>query len=238
MTIIPALDIIDGNAVRLTGGDYEVKKVYYKNALEAALMFDDAGFGRLHLVDLDGAKNRRVVNLKVLETISSKTSLQIDFGGGVSTLEDVQAILNAGASQCTVGSIAARSPALFKEWISETGAEKFLVGADVLHERIRVSGWLEDGGISLFEFLEMMIQMGLKEFFCTDIAKDGMMKGPALNLYKKILEKFPDIFLIASGGITSMEDVLNLERIGCNGAIIGKAIYEKSLSLEQLARFK
>lgn len=238
MTIIPAIDIIEGAAVRLTGGDYQRKKVYYNDPLEAAKLFEDSGLKRLHLVDLDGAKNKKVTNLSVLEKIAAHTSLQIDFGGGVKTIEDVKMIFDAGASQCTIGSLAVKNPELLKKWIEEFGGEKFLVGADVLNNQIRVSGWLEDGGISLFDFLEKMMTMRLNEFFCTDISKDGKMKGPAVDLYKKVIKRFPSIQLIASGGVVTVDDLMALKNAGCSGAIVGKAIYEKTISIKELSNFK
>lgn len=237
MTIIPALDIINGNAVRLSEGDFDTRKIYFEDCLEAARMFEDAGLSRLHLVDLDGAKNKKVTNLKVLEDIASKTTLKIDFGGGVSTIEDVKSIFDAGAFQCTVGSLAVRSPETLSKWIGQFGADRFLIGADVLNEQIRISGWLEDGGIELFSFLQSMMALGLNEFFCTDISKDGMMAGPSIDLYKKVLERFSGIKLIASGGVTTMNDLHALREIGCTGAIIGKAIYEKTISLKELSDF-
>lgn len=234
MTIIPAIDIIDGHAVRLTGGDFAQKKVYSTDCLSLAKTFEDAGLKRLHLVDLDGAKNKKISNLKVLERIALSTSLQIDFGGGVSSEDDVSSILNAGATQCTVGSIAAKEPDTFSLWIEKFGAAKFLVGADVLHEKIKISGWQEDGGISLFDFLERMRSAGLNEFFCTDISKDGMLQGPAIGLYKKVINRFPGIKLIASGGVSTLADLLKLKETGCSGAIVGKAIYEQKISLKEL----
>lgn len=237
MTIIPAIDIIDGAAVRLTGGDYKQKKVYYEDPLEAALQFEDAGIKRLHLVDLDGAKLQKITNIHVLELIASHTSLEIDYGGGVTSRKDVLDIYNAGAKQCTIGSLAVKYPEILADWVQEFGAEKFLIGADVLREQIRISGWLEAGGISLFEFLNMMTEMGISEFFCTDISKDGKMSGPSVNLYKRILAKYPDIHLIASGGVVTLDDLRALKQVGCSGAIIGKAIYEKTISLKELKEF-
>lgn len=237
MTIIPALDIINGNAVRLSEGNFDTTKIYFKDCLEAARMFEDAGLTRLHMVDLDGAKNKKVTNLKVLEEIASQTKLKIDFGGGVSSSQDVESIFNAGAYQCTVGSLAVKNAETLAAWVDEFGAERFLIGADVLNERIRISGWLEDGGVGLFNFLQSMIGIGLKEFFCTDISKDGMMAGPSTGLYQKVINRFPDIKLIASGGVTTLKDLIELRKIGCSGAIIGKAIYEKTISLKELSDF-
>ncbi len=238
MIVIPAIDIIGGKAVRLSGGDFNEKKVYHDDPADVARLFDDAGFTRLHLVDLDGAKNKKITNLKILEKVSQVTDLQIDFGGGVGTFRDVQDVLNAGASQCTVGSMAAKQPDVFAGWVEHFGADKFLVGADVLDETIKISGWLEDTGIPLFTFLEDMQQLGIKEFFCTDISKDGMMQGPSVELYKKIIQNFKDIRLIASGGITSVADLDELKAAGCSGAIVGKAIYEKQIPIKALSEFQ
>lgn len=238
MIIIPALDIMDGNVVRLSKGDFNTRKVYFEDCLEAARMFEAAGLERLHLVDLDGAKNKKVTNLRVLEKIASQTKLKVDFGGGVSSEDDVRSILNAGAMQCTVGSVAAREPHTMQQWVDEFGAEKLLIGADVMGERIRISGWLEDGGVFLFDFLTKMTGMGLNEFFCTDISKDGMMQGASVDLYERILAHFSGIKLIASGGVATMDDLYALKKIGCSGAIVGKAIYEQTIRLDELSTFK
>lgn len=238
MVIIPALDIIDGKAVRLSAGDFNEKKIYHDDPVDVAKSFDEAGFKRLHLVDLDGARNKKITNLIVLEKISKATKLIIDFGGGVNSMNDVQDVLNAGASQCTIGSFAAKQPQVFGDWIEKFGADKFLLGADVLDEKIKISGWLEDAGISIFDFLKKMIGLGLNEFFCTDISRDGMMKGPSVNLYEKIINHFEDIRLIASGGVTSLADLNELKKIGCAGAIVGKAIYENQIPLKQLSEFQ
>lgn len=237
MTIIPAIDIINGCAVRLSGGDFNQKKVYSDDCLYLAKSFEDAGLRRLHLVDLDGAKNKKITNLNVLERLATATSLIIDFGGGVTSLQDVKSIFDAGASQCTIGSMAAKEPEVFGSWVEQFGSEKFLVGADVADEKIRISGWLEEGGISLFDFLEKMQSFGLNEFFCTDIAKDGMLMGPSVELYKKILHQFPETNLIASGGVSSLSDLYKLKEAGCSGAIVGKAIYENKISLKELSEF-
>lgn len=235
MQIIPAVDIIDGKCVRLAGGDYSRQVTYYDDPLEAAKNFYNSGFERLHLVDLDGAKAGNIKNLKVLEKISSHTGLKIDFGGGVRTIADVSKVFDAGASIVTLGSIAAKNPSLVEEWIMEFGADKILIGADVLHENIKIGGWLRDAGITIFEFIGNTVALGARNIFCTDISKDGMMRGPALDLYRKILLAFPGINFIASGGVTGIEDVLALQEIGCSGAIIGKAIYEGKISLSQLS---
>ena len=234
MTIIPAIDIINGKCVRLTRGDYAQQKIYNENPLEIAKQFEDAGITRLHIVDLDGAKAGTIINLKVLELIARNTKLVIDFGGGIKRINDVESIFNAGAAIATIGSMAVKHPELLEEWLMEFGADKFLIGADVLDEKIKISGWLEDGGIDIFTFIGRMIGLGVTNIFCTDISKDGVMGGPSIDLYKKILEEHPEINLIASGGVSSINDVIQLKEIGCTVAIIGKAIYEGLITLEEL----
>lgn len=234
MTIVPAIDIINGKCVRLTHGDYAQQKVYNENPLEVAKQFEDAGITRLHMVDLDGAKAGSIINLKVLEAVASKTNLAIDFGGGIKQISDVENVFNAGAAIATIGSLAVKQPALLEEWLMEFGAGKFLIGADVLDEKIKISGWLEDGGVNVFDFIGKMIGLGAINIFCTDISKDGAMKGPSIDLYKRIIEEHPEINLIASGGVTTIDDVVKLKEIGCAGSIIGKAIYEGTIKLEQL----
>lgn len=234
MTIIPAIDIIDGKAVRLTKGDYAQQKVYSQHPVDVAKQFEDAGIQRLHIVDLDGAKAGKIINLKVLEQIAKATRLTIDYGGGVKTITDVADIFNAGAAMVTVGSLAVKHPELLEEWLMEFSAEKFLVGADVLDEKIKISGWLEDGGINVYDFIGKMISLGTTHIFCTDIAKDGVMQGPSVELYKKIMEQHPEIHLIASGGVSNINDVKELNAIGCSGVIIGKAIYEGKVPLNPL----
>ena len=233
--IIPAIDIIDGKCVRLSKGDYSKKKVYNNNPLQAAKTFEDASFRRLHIVDLDGAKGGSSKNLHVLENISSQTSLKIDFGGGLKNIDDISRAFDAGASIVTLGSIAAKNPGVIEEWILEFGTDKILIGADVLNESIKINGWLQDSGINIFDFIGKMLASGAQNIFCTDISKDGMMKGPSVDLYKKILSSFPDLHLIASGGVVSINDVITLKEIGCSGVIIGKAIYEGKISLAQLS---
>lgn len=237
MVIIPAIDIIDGKCVRLTQGDYGQKTVYNEDPLEVAKMFEDAGLNRLHLVDLDGAKNGAVQNWKVLETIVANTSIEIDFGGGVKTDKDVQIILGSGASLVTVGSIAVKNEMLLSSWIEQYGADKFFLGADVKEEMIAVHGWLETTNVSVFDLVEKYAGKGIKQIFCTDVAKDGLLKGPSINLYKKIIERFPAIQLTASGGVSSIDDLEKLRLIGCTGAIVGKAIYENKISLDELKKF-
>ncbi len=235
MTIIPAIDIISGKCVRLTKGDYAQQKIYNDNPVEVAKQFEDAGIQRLHIVDLDGAKAGKIINLKVLEAIANATNLTIDFGGGVKNINDAASIFNAGAAMVTIGSMAVKHPELLEEWLMEFSAEKFLIGADVLDEKIKISGWLEDGGINIFEFIGKMIALGANNIFCTDISKDGVMQGPSIDLYKEIMVQHPEINLIASGGVSNMEDVKALKAIGCAGVIIGKAIYEGNITLKELS---
>ena len=216
MTIIPAIDIINGKCVRLTKGDYAQQKIYNENPVEVAKQFEDAGIKRVHLVDLDGAKAGKIVNLAVLESIAAATNLVIDFGGGIKNINDIGSVFNAGAAMATIGSLAVKQPALVEEWLMEFGANKFLIGADVLDGKIKISGWLEDGGIEVFSFIGKMIGLGAINIFCTDISKDGVMEGPSIELYKEIMLQHPEINLIASGGVSTIEDVLELKEIGCN----------------------
>ena len=234
MTIIPAIDIINGKCVRLTKGDYAQQKIYNENPVEVAKQFEDAGIKRVHLVDLDGAKAGKIVNLAVLESIAAATNLVIDFGGGIKNINDIGSVFSAGAAMATIGSLAVKHPALVEEWLMEFGANKFLIGADVLDGKIKISGWLEDGGIEVFTFIGKMIGLGATNIFCTDISKDGVMEGPSIELYKEIMVQYPEINLIASGGVSTIDDVLELKKIGCSGAIIGKAIYEGNITLQQL----
>lgn len=237
MEIIPAIDIIDGKCVRLTQGDYSQKKVYNEYPQEVAKEFEDAGLKRLHLVDLDGAKNGTVKNWRVLETIAGKTSLIIDFGGGIKTEKDVQIVFDSGAAFVTVGSIAVKGEKEFINWLLKFGADKFLLGADVKNEKIAVAGWQETTDIWVYDFIEKYIQHGVNQVFCTDVSKDGKLEGPAIDLYKNIIEKFPSLFFIASGGVSSIKDLDDLKNAGCKGAIIGKAIYENRISLDEIKRF-
>ncbi|PWV50667.1 1-(5-phosphoribosyl)-5-[(5-phosphoribosylamino)methylideneamino]imidazole-4-carboxamide isomerase [Chitinophaga sp. S165] len=236
-TIIPAIDIIDGKCVRLTQGDYGQKKVYNEHPLEVAKAFESIGVRRLHLVDLDGAKKGAVVNWKVLEAIAGKTNLVIDFGGGIKTEDDLRIVYENGAELATIGSIAVKDPALFSGWVKKYGADKIFLGADVKEEKIAVGGWLETTDLSVFDFLEENIKQGVKHIFCTDIAKDGLLQGPSIDLYKKILERFPQIDFIASGGVSTMADVHALAEAGCSGVIVGKAIYEERISMAELGAF-
>jgi phosphoribosylformimino-5-aminoimidazole carboxamide ribotide isomerase len=234
MIIIPAIDIINGKCVRLTKGDYNQKIVYNDNPVEVAKQFEAAGIERLHIVDLDGAKAGTLINLKVLEDVATATGLVIDFGGGVKTITDVSNIFEAGAAMVTIGGLAVKHPELLEEWLMEFGTDKFLIGADVLDGKIKISGWLEDGGIGIFDFIGKMLSLGVTNIFCTDISKDGAMEGPSVDLYRKIMEEHPEVNLIASGGVSNLDDVFLLNEIGCKGAIIGKAIYEGKVPLNPL----
>lgn len=234
MRIIPAIDIIDGKCVRLSKGDYNTKKVYNENPLEIAKQYEDHGIEFLHLVDLDGAKASHIVNHKVLEQIATKTNLKIDFGGGLKTDEDLRIAFESGAGQITGGSIAVKKPEVFKSWLSKFGADKIILGADANNEKIAISGWLEESDEELIPFVQNYMKEGVSHVICTDIAKDGMLEGPSFDLYKKMLEQLPSIKLIASGGISKFDELPKLAELGCEGTIIGKAIYENKISLKQL----
>ncbi|HEY0039389.1 MAG TPA: 1-(5-phosphoribosyl)-5-[(5-phosphoribosylamino)methylideneamino]imidazole-4-carboxamide isomerase [Flavisolibacter sp.] len=236
MEIIPAIDIIEGKCVRLTHGDYTQKKIYNEHPLEVARQFEDAGLQRLHLVDLDGAKEGKVKNWKVLETIAGKTSLVVDFGGGIKAEKDVQIVFDSGAALATVGSMAVKEKETFVQWLQKFGADKFLLGADVKNEKLTISGWTEQTEIWIYDFIEDYRQQGVRQIFCTDVAKDGALEGPSTELYKSIIEKFPDLHFIASGGVSSIDDVYLLQDIGCKGVIIGKAIYEGRVQLSDLKK--
>lgn len=236
MEIIPAIDIIEGKCVRLTQGDYGQKKVYNEHPLEVALAFEDAGLRRLHLVDLDGAKAGSVRNWKVLETIAGKTGLVVDFGGGIKTAKDVNIVFNSGAALATIGSIAVKDAELFLSWLQTYGSDRFLLGADVRNEKIAVNGWLETTDRWVYDFIGEYFEKGVRQVFCTDVSKDGLLQGPALGLYQNILQKFPELHFIASGGVSGMKDVESLRTIGCKGVIIGKAIYEGLITLNELSR--
>lgn len=236
MEIIPAIDIIDGKCVRLTQGDYSQKKIYNEKPLEVAKEFEDAGLKRLHLVDLDGAKAGQVKNWKVLELLAGKTSLTIDFGGGVKTEKDVEIIFESGASLATIGSMAVKDETTFIEWLKKYGANKFLLGADVKDEKIAVHGWQETTEIWIYDFIQKYLEQNVKQIFCTDVAKDGALEGPSTELYKNIIQKFPELHFIASGGVSNIDDVYKLEEINCKGVIIGKAIYEGRIKLTDLKK--
>ena len=237
MHIIPAIDLIDGKCVRLTKGDYDQKKVYNEDPLEVARSFEDAGVTRLHLVDLDGAKAKRIVNADVLEKIATHTSLQIDFGGGVQSDETIKIAFESGAHQVTGGSVAVKKPALFRSWLSEYGSEKIILGADALDNKIATSGWQEINEIDLTTFVADYQKEGVKYVICTDISKDGVLAGPATDLYQQMLKDLPGISLIASGGVTTVEDLRALKALGVEGAIVGKALYENRITMESLKEF-
>jgi phosphoribosylformimino-5-aminoimidazole carboxamide ribotide isomerase len=235
--IIPAIDLIDGKCVRLSKGDYNQKKVYNENPLEVAKMFEDAGLKRLHLVDLDGAKAHHIVNHKVLEQIAMKTNLVIDFGGGLKSDEDLKIAFEAGASMITGGSIAVRDTEVFFRWIENYGADKIILGADVKNKMIAVGGWTETTSIELIPFVRNYLNKGISKVICTDISKDGMLEGPAIELYKDMLKQLNGIFLIASGGVSSMNDIFLLDNAGIQSVITGKAIYEGRISLKEISKF-
>jgi phosphoribosylformimino-5-aminoimidazole carboxamide ribotide isomerase len=235
MRIIVALDIIGGKCVRLTRGDYSTKKIYNDDPLDVALQLEDHGISYLHLVDLDGAKNKKVENLKVLEKIAWKTKLKIDFGGGLRSYDDLITVFNAGARQVTAGSIAVSEPARFLEWLTKLGQEKLILGADCIDRRISTSGWLENSDKEVIDFISEFKAKGVKYTICTDIKKDGMLQGPSTQLYKDILEKVK-INLIASGGISSVKDIEDVREAGCEGVIVGKAVYEGKITLSELRK--
>lgn len=235
--IIPAIDIIDAKCVRLTQGDYAQKKVYNEDPLEVAQMFEDAGIQRLHLVDLDGAKQKKVINFKVLEKIATKTNLAIDFGGGVQSDEDIQQVFDYGAKQVTGGSIAVKNPELFEKWLKVYGGEKIILGADARNEKIAVSGWEEETSVWIYDFIEKYITKGVKYTISTDVAKDGLLQGPSFDLYQKMKDQFADLQIIASGGVSQMKDIEDLAQQNLYGVIVGKAIYEGKISLKEIEAF-
>ncbi len=235
--IIPAIDLIDGKCVRLSQGDYQQKTIYNENPLEVARMFADAGIRRLHLVDLDGAKAHHIVNHKVLETIATKTNLIIDFGGGLKSDDDLRIAFECGASMVTGGSIAVKNPEVFASWIEKFGGDKIILGADVKDEKIAVGGWIETTDLELMPFIQNYMGKGISKVICTDISKDGMLSGPATDLYKKMLEQEPAMYLIASGGVSSIRDIEMLIENKVPAVITGKAIYEGKIKLTKLAKF-
>lgn len=235
--IIPAIDLIEGKCVRLTQGDYGQKTIYNENPLEVAMEFEDAGLKRLHLVDLDGAKAKKIVNWKVLERIASKTKLHVDFGGGVQSEDDLRVVFESGAKQVTGGSIAVKQPELFQHWLSVYGGEKIILGADAKNEKIAVSGWEEGTQLWVYDFVEEYVEKGVKYVISTDVAKDGLLQGPSFDLYKNLQDKCPDLKIIASGGVSGIEDVEKLAEMNIYGVIIGKAIYENRISFTDLQRF-
>ncbi len=237
MHIIPAIDLIEGKAVRLTQGDYSQKTIYNANPLEVAKEFEGAGLTRLHLVDLDGAKAKKVINYKVLERITSQTSLHVDFGGGVQSDEDLKIVFESGARQVTGGSIAVKNPELFESWLGRFGGEKMILGADAKNERIAVSGWEEGTELWVYDFVKKWEEKGVKYIISTDVAKDGLLQGPSFDLYKKLQEQSPELNVIASGGVSNMDDLTQLADMNVYGVIVGKAIYEGRVSLSDLRSF-
>lgn len=235
--VIPAIDIIDGKCVRLTQGDYNQKKEYSSEPLDVAKAFEDSGIKRLHLVDLDGAKNKKITNHKVLEKIANGTNLTIDFGGGLQSDEDLKIAFESGASQITGGSIAIKNEELFLSWLDKFGAEKIILGADAKDKKIAISGWQEVTSVGIQEFLQKYTSKGLKYVISTDVAKDGLLQGPSIELYEEIKKAFPDIYLIASGGVAEMNDIHQLDRMGVEAVIMGKAYYEGRITLKQLEEF-
>lgn len=237
MYIIPAIDIIGGKCVRLTQGDYNQKKEYHDSPLEMAKRFEDAGIQRLHLVDLDGAKAKKIINSEVLKSVSQGTSLQVDFGGGVQSDEDATLAFELGAHQLTGGSIAVKNPSMFESWIEKFGGDKIILGADAKDRKIAISGWEETTTVDLIDFIKGYVAKGISYVICTDVAKDGLLQGPSTELYEEIMQEIPGLRLIASGGVSSMKDLEALEKTGVYGAIVGKAYYEGRISLEELASF-
>lgn len=231
--LIPAIDIIDGKCVRLTKGDYEQKTVY-GDPLEMALNFERIGYRRLHVVDLDGAKSRHIVNVSMLHRLASETKLTIDFGGGIKTDDDIEKAFNSGAAMVTVGSVAVTQPELFHRWLQKYGSERIILGADVRQGRISINGWKEDSSEELLPFLKRYIDMGVKNVLCTEISKDGTLSGPAINLYKEVMAEYPSLHLIASGGVSSMDDIVRLNDAGIPAVVFGKAIYEGKINLNEL----
>ncbi|MBP2833588.1 1-(5-phosphoribosyl)-5-[(5-phosphoribosylamino)methylideneamino]imidazole-4-carboxamide isomerase [Aquimarina sp. U1-2] len=237
MRIIPAIDIIDGKCVRLSKGDYNTKKIYNENPVEIAKEFEDHGIQFLHLVDLDGAKSKHIVNHKILEQIATKTALKIDFGGGLKSDQDLRIAFESGANQITGGSIAVKNPEAFISWLQTYGSDKIILGADANNEKIAVSGWQEESDKALIPFIQHYQNEGVAYVICTDISKDGMLQGPSFELYSRILSETQNLKLIASGGISTFDELPKLAELGCEGTIIGKAIYENRISLKQLEHF-
>lgn len=234
MDIIPAIDIINGKCVRLSQGDFNQQKQYNENPLEVAQQFESVGFKRLHLVDLDGARQKKIVNHKVLENIAKNTKLKIDFGGGVQSDDDIKLAFDSGAAQVTGGSIAIRQPALFEKWLQLYGTERIILGADVKEDKIAISGWQETSDITVTSFIKGYLQKGVKYVICTDVSKDGMLAGTSIELYQQLRHNLPQAQLIASGGVSSLQDLIDLKNIGMKGAIVGKALYENKINLEEL----
>ena len=236
MEIVPAIDIIDGKCVRLSKGDYNAQKTYSDNPLDVALRFQDAGIKRLHLVDLDGARSKHIVNYPVLEAITNHTDLTVDFGGGIKSTSDLETALGCGAAMVTVGSTAVTDPDLMQKWIEDFGQEHIILGADARDGKISVNGWKEDSVLTLSDFIRDYMKKGITQVLCTDINRDGMLQGPAVELYRSLLKEFPGIKLIASGGVSSVQDLMDLKEAGLPAAIVGKAYYEGRITLDQLSK--
>ena len=234
--IIPAIDLIDGKCVRLSQGDFTDRKIYHENPLDAAKLFADSGLKRLHIVDLDGAKSGKITNLRILEAIAAKTNLTIDFGGGIKTGEDIESVFSAGAKMASIGSVAVKNAAKFFEWINKYGSERILLGADVKGGKLAINGWQTATELEILPFLENYYERGVTQVFCTDISKDGLLQGTSNELYRQILTRLPRLKLIASGGVSSIKDISKLEKIGCAGVIVGKALYEGRIDLKDLVR--
>lgn len=232
--LIPAIDIIDGKCVRLTKGDYNNKKIYNENPVTVAQDFEKQGFRRLHIVDLDGAKSNHIVNVDVLRRITSETNLIVDFGGGIKTDNDIELAFENGASMVTIGSIAVTQPELFVSWIDKYGPERIILGADVRNGKISINGWKEDSTEELLPFLKYYIDKGINKVLCTDISKDGMLQGTAIELYKNVIKEYPSLQLIASGGVSCLSDIIELEKNGIPAVVFGKAIYEGKINLNEL----
>lgn len=235
--IIPAIDLIEGKCVRLTQGDYNQKKIYNEHPLDVAMEFEDAGITRLHLVDLDGAKAKKVINWKVLETIATKTKLHVDFGGGVQSEDDLRVVFESGAKQVTGGSIAVKNPDVFEKWLSTYGGDKIILGADARNERVAVSGWEEGTELWVYDFVQKWVEKGAKYTISTDVAKDGLLEGPSFELYRNMQDQCPGIQIIASGGVSNLGDIEILADMNLFGVIVGKAIYEGKVTLAELQRW-
>lgn len=236
--LIPAIDIIDGQCVRLTKGDYDQKTVYRDSPAEVAREFEALGFKRLHMVDLDGAKSRHIVNSQVLHRVTTETQLIVDFGGGIKTDEDIEKAFDAGASMVTIGSIAVTQPERFMGWLDKYGAEKMILGADVRLGKISINGWKEDSSEDLLPFLKKYVDAGVRNVLCTEISRDGTLTGPAIDLYRQIMNTYPDLHLIASGGVSSMDDIIALDEVGVPAVVFGKAIYEGKINLKELCHWQ
>lgn len=238
MIIIPAIDIIDGQCVRLTKGAYDTKTVYSDSPVEVAKCFEGAGLTHLHVVDLDGARAKNIVNAKVLEAIATQTNLQVDFGGGIKSERDLQTAFDCGATQVTLGSIAVVEPQLVFEWLDRYGADQLILGADAKNRRIATHGWEQDSGLDVLDFVKDFTKKGFTNVLCTDVAKDGMLEGPSLDLYRELISEIEGLFLIASGGVSAMDDLYACRELGCSAAVVGKAIYEGKIGLKELENYQ